>query len=123
MNFLSTSFHFNFLKKLRYLSYKFLFGKKVIPQAGSSQALEDRRPLDMNNETPATTLKRRSPADVDDHDMHRGSPKTPRLDQNKSTNHEEQQNPHDQLPFRKARVSVRARSDATTVTFYMLPIF
>ncbi|VYS61527.1 unnamed protein product [Arabidopsis thaliana] len=85
------------------------------PQAGSSQALENRRPKDMNHETPATTLKRRSPDDVDGRDMHRGSPKTPRIDQNKSTNHEEQQNPHDQLPYRKARVSVRARSDATTV--------
>ncbi|XP_010428690.1 PREDICTED: probable WRKY transcription factor 47 [Camelina sativa] len=82
-----------------------------IPQAGSSQALED-----MNNEIAATTLKRRSPDDVDDRDMHQGrSPKTPRLDQNKSNNPDEQQNPHDQLPFRKARVSVRARSDATTV--------
>ncbi|XP_023636950.1 probable WRKY transcription factor 47 isoform X2 [Capsella rubella] len=85
-------------------------------QAGSSQALEDRRPKHMNNEISATTLKRLSPEDEDDRDdMHRGSPKTPRLDQNKSANHEEQQNPHDQLPFRKARVSVRARSDATTV--------
>ncbi|CAA7013077.1 unnamed protein product [Microthlaspi erraticum] len=83
-----------------------------IPQA----VLEYRRPTDMNNEIPANTLKRRSPDDVDDHDQHRSSPKTPRLDQNKSTNHEEQQNSHDQtLPFRKARVSVRARSDATTV--------
>ncbi|CAF2034607.1 hypothetical protein BRARA_I00100 [Brassica rapa] len=85
-----------------------------IPQAVSSQALEDRKPMDMNNDIPATTLKRRSPDDVDDRD-HRDSPKAPRLYQNKSTNHEEQQNPHDQLPFRKARVSVRARSDATTV--------
>jgi hypothetical protein len=100
-----------------------LFGKKDVPQAGSSQALENRRPKDMNHETPATTLKRRSPDDVDGRDMHRGSPKTPRIDQNKSTNHEEQQNPHDQLPYRKARVSVRARSDATTVTFYKLLIF
>ncbi|KAL1206350.1 putative WRKY transcription factor 47 [Cardamine amara subsp. amara] len=81
-----------------------------------SIALEDRRAMEMNNETPATTLKRLSPDDVDDRDLHRGSPKTPRLDQSKSTtNHGEQQNPHDQLPFRKARVSVRARSDATTV--------
>ncbi|KAJ4876637.1 putative WRKY transcription factor 47 [Raphanus sativus] len=86
-----------------------------IPQAVSSQALEDRKPTDMNNEIPATTLKRRSPDDVDDRDLHRDSPKTPRLYQNKSTNHEEQQNHQDQLPFRKARVSVRARSDATTV--------
>ncbi|KAF8050992.1 hypothetical protein N665_1834s0001 [Sinapis alba] len=82
-----------------------------IPQDVSSQALEDRKPMDI----PATTLKRRSPDDVDDRDLHRDSPKTPRLYQNKSTNHEEQQNHHDQLPFRKARVSVRARSDATTV--------
>ncbi|ESQ37820.1 hypothetical protein EUTSA_v10028616mg [Eutrema salsugineum] len=86
-----------------------------ITQAVYSQALQDRRPMDMNNEIPATTLKRRSPDDVDDRDLHRGSSKSPRLDQNKSTNHEEQQIPHDQLPFRKARVSVRARSDATTV--------
>lgn len=100
-----------------------MFGKKDIPLAGSSQALEDRRAMDINNETPATTLKRLSPDDVDDRDQHRGSPKTPRLDQSKSTNHEEQQNPHDQLPFRKARVSVRARSDATTVTFYFKFVF
>lgn len=73
----------------------------------------------MNNDIPATTLKRRSPDDVDDRDLHRDSPKTPRLYQNKSTNHEEQQNHQDQLPFRKARVSVRARSDATTVTLYL----
>lgn len=73
--------------------------------------------MDMSNDIPATTLKRRSPDDVDDRDLHRDSPKAPRLYQNKSANHEEQQNPHDQLPFRKARVSVRARSDATTVTF------
>uniref|UniRef100_A0A1J3E981 Putative WRKY transcription factor 47 n=1 Tax=Noccaea caerulescens TaxID=107243 RepID=A0A1J3E981_NOCCA len=77
--------------------------------------LEDIRPTDMNNEIPANTLKRRSPDDLDDHDLNRSSPKTPRLYQNKSTNHEEQQNHNDQLPFRKARVSVRARSDATTV--------
>ncbi|KAF3567134.1 hypothetical protein DY000_02010821 [Brassica cretica] len=86
-----------------------------IPQAVSSQALEDRKPMDMSNDIPATTLKRRSPDDVEDRDLHRDSPKAPRLYQNKSANHEEQQNPHDQLPFRKARVSVRARSDATTV--------
>lgn len=78
--------------------------------------------MDMNNDIPATTLKRRSPDDVDDRD-HRDSPKAPRLYQNKSTNHEEQQNPHDQLPFRKARVSVRARSDATTVTFYQVTTY
>ncbi|CAH8304101.1 unnamed protein product [Eruca vesicaria subsp. sativa] len=86
-----------------------------ILQVISSKALEDRKPTDMNNEVPGTTLKRRSPDDVDDRDLHRGSPKTPRLEQNKSTNHDEQQNHHDQLPFRKARVSVRARCDATTV--------
>nr|QIN97350.1 WRKY13 transcription factor [Isatis tinctoria] len=86
-----------------------------LQQQESSQALEDIKPMDMNNDIPATTLKRRSPDNVDDRDLHRDSPKSSRLDQNKSTNPEEQQNPHDQLPFRKARVSVRARSDANTV--------
>ncbi|KFK30745.1 hypothetical protein AALP_AA6G021500 [Arabis alpina] len=87
----------------------------IIPQA-VSQGLEDRRPMGMNNEVTATTLKRRSPDDINDRDLHQSSPKTPKLDQNKNTtSHEEQQSPHDQLPFRKARVSVRARSDATTV--------
>ncbi|CAN8308782.1 unnamed protein product [Cochlearia groenlandica] len=77
-----------------------------VPQAILSQALDDKRTNVMKNKIPTNTLKRRSPDGEDDGDH-----------KNKNiTNHEEQQNNNNQiLPFRKARVSVRARCDANTV--------